>query len=372
MTMTKDDGGMTMTKDDGEALAADKLDAIAKRAATWWANDLVDETKRAAFRAASAPIFAEIIAREGAEYTRLGYVDYDPDKPLLAVLRAIGVECSGMLFSARRIFAYSKTGLMVIDGVLCAKADHGAPWEPLPADLQPVSASTPRMLSTKLATDAGATCADVATPPILDVAALSVGLADGIYYAGRRLTPWLTFNERQRLSTLEPSYARGGKADLQARYVELRTRRAGESLLVRWEIEGARTNAPLSMVDKHREVDGLDSRDGKDIDRSYVWGRGIGHVDVYRLGHELLRDLIGNGGAAARRDRSSNAYIDAVMKLLADLGDEWVIAQRDLHRIVIEQDIVVTRAKLGELEQEAAEHGFLIGNTKDGEDVNHG
>lgn len=117
---------------------------IAERAAAWWAGELMDAhaEKRVAFRAALIPIFEEKIKRDGdrlerAGYDRmrrilLGYVDYDPDEPLLAGLRAVGVDCQGCMFSARGVFRYEKTGLAVRDGVLCTKSRYGAPWEPLP------------------------------------------------------------------------------------------------------------------------------------------------------------------------------------------------------------------------------------------------
>jgi hypothetical protein len=73
---------------------------------------------------------------------------------------------------------------------------------------------------------AGASCVDAPAAPIIDVVALSAGKPDGVYYAGKRLAPWLTFNERQKLS-----WADRPDKDLLAR-------RKVESIVLRWTIEG--------------------------------------------------------------------------------------------------------------------------------------
>lgn len=177
---------------------------------------------------------------------------------------------------------------------------------------------------TAILPDNGASCADAAPPATIDVAALSVGKPDGVYYAGRRLTPWMLFEERVALSRLEPRWARD-TPQKQAEYRARFARRTGESVVVRWEIADGRPSAPTTLVHKHEEYDDSHSP-RRQVDHAYIWGRsadGRQHIDVVDLGHRMLADALVSIGKGME---STNPYIDHLMAgWLDDPGNEWVI-----------------------------------------------
>jgi hypothetical protein len=80
----------------------------------WWTEMFLIENKKEDFRNALTEKL-----KEGVPYSI--YVDYDPDEFLLEVIRGIGVECSGQMFSADGIFRWSKTGCLV-------REDEGVPY----------------------------------------------------------------------------------------------------------------------------------------------------------------------------------------------------------------------------------------------------
>ncbi len=103
---------------------------------------------------------------------------------------------------------------------------------------------------TPIAPDAGASCADAPTTSSIDIVALSAGLPGGVYYAGLRLAPWMSFEDRRMLANLEPLYMRDAD-DRRARYVDLRKRRTVESIVVRWEIDGGKPGVLTVCFDRH-------------------------------------------------------------------------------------------------------------------------
>lgn len=114
------------------------MSVAAHLAADWWAERLLDESRRADFRATLIPIFERELQEAAAEpgfegSVDLGYVDYDPSEPLIEALAVVGIPCKGSLFSARNIFAAEKAGVKYQSGALVAKAGYAEPWLPLVA-----------------------------------------------------------------------------------------------------------------------------------------------------------------------------------------------------------------------------------------------
>jgi hypothetical protein len=204
---------------------------------------------------------------------------------------------------------------------------------------------------------APSSCSDPPPTPLIDVEKITAELrqADGIYYAGQQLTEWLGFEERIELAHLESLYARQ-KPDAQTRYDDLRARRLAESLVVRWHVEDGKAGAVVShLYDTYPEGEGSEVL----AQRAFIWGSAKRHVDVYRLGHALLRDTISSHGL-----RSSNAYIHETMAVLTEHAGEdgvgGVIAQKTILKLVFEKDILLTRATLERLRTEAQEAGVDV------------
>jgi hypothetical protein len=116
---------------------------LAMAAARYW-SDLwratdpgIDEDTLAKFRdALVAEVVAELDGREqfNNEGMRGGPVvrgscelncDYDPKGPLLNAVRAAGIECRGMMFSAEKIFPY-KHRMYIEDGRIRVHEGYGA------------------------------------------------------------------------------------------------------------------------------------------------------------------------------------------------------------------------------------------------------
>lgn len=95
--------------------------------ANWWGECFVLADKKADFIDAVARRIAR--ALEHGERLLL-YVDYDPNEPLLDVLREIGVECRGSCFSAKGIFSGGKFGMVIsADGDVQVKHGYGQGWQ---------------------------------------------------------------------------------------------------------------------------------------------------------------------------------------------------------------------------------------------------
>ena len=107
---------------------------VSRRAAEWWADRLcaTHAKKRAAFVTACVVAFDDEIARAKGRDVTLGYIDYDPEGPLLAATRAAGIECR-----AEGVFRVQKSGIQVRDGHLEAKEGYGAAWLPMPSPVSP-------------------------------------------------------------------------------------------------------------------------------------------------------------------------------------------------------------------------------------------
>ena len=213
---------------------------------------------------------------------------------------------------------------------------------------------------------AGASCADDPVPLPIDVAALSVGRPDGMYYAGRRLTPWMSFDERIELSGIDLSFMR----DKRERLEELKKRRAAESIVVRWEIEDGRASIPVVLVDMHDESGTQYPR--VQTPRAFLWGD-VGHTDLWRLVHFLLREEIER---TERTYRSSNAYTDemrgALRRATVDDPDQWVLPASAIRTMILEKDLASARAALNALFNEAEAAGVAVGRNSDGSKVSVG
>lgn len=210
-----------------------------------------------------------------------------------------------------------------------------------------------------VASDAGASCTDA--PPLcpIDVVFLSDGLPEGVYYAGKKLTPWMSFDDRLRLGELESRWARD-TPEKQAEYVVLRARRAGESLVVRWTCENGLPSTPHVLLDMHRETSsGSDLRDGL-VPRAFIWGKepgDRGHIDIWNLTHFLCNDALEPDEA---RSRSSNNYSEDLDVDVAAFGDEWLLPRANIRRLIFAHDLRRAKKKYEAALQEAKAAGVNV------------
>jgi hypothetical protein len=168
-----------------------------------------------------------------------------------------------------------------------------------------------------------AACGDTPEPPAIDVAALSVGQPDGTYYAGKRLLPWLSFEDRCRIVFRDDRRAPPENEALLAH-------RAGETVVVRWTIEGGIPSAPDPFPNRYREGN------EREYQRAFIWGTEPRHVDVYQLSNALLRDVIPDG----QERPGAEGYHDAVAKLTREFGDAWILPALAIRRIAARLDLL--------------------------------
>ena len=205
--------------------------------------------------------------------------------------------------------------------------------------------------------DGAVACGD--TPaPLFDVATLSAGLPDGVYFAGRQVQPWLTRDELLELSDLRIDRMGRISDERAARLLELRRRLMDQSLVVRWEVQGGRPSAPEALRNPYRG--------GSDGDeRAFTWSSGI--VFDADLAHVLLADVL--RGRRHDAPDSSNHYYDRVAPALKSLattwaiGETWVLPRRVIERVVAEQDLLEARERLAEADAAARAAGADVGAT---------
>lgn len=188
-----------------------------------------------------------------------------------------------------------------------------------------------------------ATCLDSSPRCPIDVVGLSVGRSDGIYYAGKRLAPWMTFEERLRLRDVEDRDGRRLPADEDS-YRVLKQRREGESLVVRWEIMDGRPGALTTLWDV-READ----RDREHRRYVYLWGKHV-HVDLARFSGYLLRDAMGE-------QRLYDEFYCAMDARVRALPDEWVLSAAEIRHLVF----TLMLARMEREYTRACEEAALVG-----------
>jgi hypothetical protein len=187
-------------------------------------------------------------------------------------------------------------------------------------------------MNPNLATDAGASCADAPLPLPIDVVALSAGLPDGTYYAGKKLTPWMSFEDRLKLRWLDPHEAR---RDASARL--LWERRAAESIVVRWAIEGGLSGVPTVLRCTREEM-------GRSIVKAYIWGHepgDKGHVDVFDLTNFLMRDCTKECG---EDDMRTDRCFEELNVFIGAFGDEWLLSRAGVRKLMLAERVRKTRA----------------------------
>ncbi len=99
--------------------------------------------------------------------------------------------------------------------------------------------------------------------------------------------------------------------------------------------------------------------------RAFIWGPGVGHVDIYRLGHWLLDEAMGSD----MRQRSTNHYTVQKAALTNNLGDAWVIARTTIRRAVFAEDMCRAKRALDEAVDEARAEGIDVAAVLDGYDA---
>lgn len=110
----------------------------ANEAAKWWTS-LLQAGDRAAFEAHLRTAIETDLRVHGRSMLQ---VDYDPFGHILDAVRAAGVECSGMLFSARGILP-GKTRMTVKRERIEARSGYGSPWEVIAGEPRPVEVESP-------------------------------------------------------------------------------------------------------------------------------------------------------------------------------------------------------------------------------------
>lgn len=189
-------------------------------------------------------------------------------------------------------------------------------------------------------------CADPPATPPIDVAALSVGMPDGVYYAGRQLTPWMPYKEISELCELRYRHRErmSDRGDRERRET-LMARREGQSIVVKWTIERGRPSTPTPV--KNRYTDGL----GDDTEaRAFTWNSGSSEDST--LTHCLLSEAI------ETHDASSNDYYHDAAKIVKSFGETWLLPQRRLQVLIVDKDLRVARARLDAQEQRARALGL--------------
>ncbi len=169
-------------------------------------------------------------------------------------------------------------------------------------------------------------CADAPAAPLVDVARISFGLDDGVYYAGRQLAPWMTVDERAEHRRLRFDNARVDE-DGRRRLDELRRRRASQSIVIRWDIADGVPSVPTTLTGGWTDGDEPHAA-------AFTWGTGT-RLD-FALAHAILEEVLAGG---RYRSESSNRYVDVVKPKLP-FGAEWVISQRAIAQAVARQDFV--------------------------------
>jgi hypothetical protein len=138
----------------------------------------------------------------------------------------------------------------------------------------------------------------------IDVMILSRGLPDGVHYAGTQLAPWMTPEEHKEHRDLWfLASVRGLAASERRRLVELRRRRAGQSVVARWEIIGDVPHGPQTL--QNGLSNGIDDT------------------------------LLGGGYASD----SSNRYLDCTARLF-ELAPEWLLSQRTIAQAIARKDLL--------------------------------
>lgn len=195
------------------------------------------------------------------------------------------------------------------------------------------------------------------SPPFpIDYVALSQGRPDGVYVAGKRLRPWLTMDERRLRNDLlsAKKERRLTESELTALPL-LREHARGESIVLKWSIEGGFPSAAVEMVQK--EWGSL-----HDEPVAFTW-RPSSHIHVYALRHALLSLALSAMGRG--RDDSSD-YINTVGTHPDDLFengqawlDEWCLPIARVCRAIAKVDLDDARERLEDAEKIAREWGAL-------------
>lgn len=103
------------------------MSRAAEMAAAWWSERLA-QGDRLAFRGALEPRIDADLAEHGHCWLK---VDYDPQDIMLEAVRAIGIQCSGCMWSAKGILPM-KTSLHVFPDRLEPKEGYGTWTETIP------------------------------------------------------------------------------------------------------------------------------------------------------------------------------------------------------------------------------------------------
>ncbi len=182
--------------------------------------------------------------------------------------------------------------------------------------------------------DGFSSCSDAPTAPLIDVEALSRELPDGVYYAGRQLAPWMTTAEHQEHRELWWTRDRVSLAR-SARMRELRMRRTGQSIVMRWEIVGGIPSSPTPL--RKTSSDGIDDEDAP----AFSWG--TGRIYEADLVHAILNDTL----YGRYRSDSSNDYLESTEPLFEVLGETWLISQASICQHIATEDFhaAVERAR---------------------------
>lgn len=169
----------------------------------------------------------------------------------------------------------------------------------------------------------------------IDHVALSKGQPDGLYVAGKRLLPSLTFDEWRRYRDLTDARRRRGLAPGDAaEFAALHERVTRATVVITWRIEGGHPGAP----EEQTTTDG--SAEGKQR-WAYAWGA---NDSTGRLSHALIEWALGE---MRRTHDSTNDYYGAVSKVVDRLADEWMFPIASICQIVARTDLAAAKKQLG-------------------------
>lgn len=165
-----------------------------------------------------------------------------------------------------------------------------------------------------------ATCSDPPIPSPIDVAALSVGRPDGVYFAGKRFYRVSDADYMAYRRALGVQFT--WQDDALRRHEQLGRRIAGQTLVVRWEIANGRAGEFERVQD--RLTDGVTPPEH----RFFAWGPE--RNDMGSLHHAIC--------GIVDRCREANVYIDAFAPIWNAAGDEWVLSHAELRAAMARED----------------------------------
>lgn len=187
----------------------------------------------------------------------------------------------------------------------------------------------------------------------IDHVALSQGLQDGVYFAGLQTGPWFAFEDIREASDMVSRMrlrSPGGEAAA-ARYEELRAKRRGQSVVIRWEVTSGQPG-PASEI-RYTYTDGITEQG----DERFTWNTGAG---AEALAQHLIAEARGGripDGMTAERAKKD---IAALVAKQAERG-AWLVSEAAVLQAVARAEAEILTERLKRLLSGAAGTKYKAG-----------